>query len=245
MSIKKHTIFLAVLFFATQLQSQKITVAAASSLRAPLEKITTQFEKYHDIQVDLIFGSSGKLVSQIQNGAPFDIFLSANEAFGKYLFENGLSDTEPFAFTKGYLGIWSRDEKVENVYAIATNPLCENVAIANPELAPYGKLALEYLTDADLKNRVNKKMILGINVSHLNQYIMNESVCIAITAWSTKGQMGNVGYWKKLNEYYLLNTGTVISDSENPREANRFLQFLKSENAQAIFRQFGYDPVIK
>lgn len=245
MNLKKQILILLLFVFGVQLHAQKITIAAASSLRAPLQQVASQFEELYDVQVELIFGSSGRLVSQIQNGAPFDAFLSANEAFGHYLFENGLSDSEPIAFTEGHLAIWSRDEKIENVYAIATNPLCEKVAIANPELAPYGKLALEFLTDTDLKNRVNKKMILGNNVSHLNQYIKNESVCLAVTAWSAKYQLPNVGYWKKLNDYSLVNTALRINNSEKDQEASRFLQFIMSESAQTIFHQYGYESVLK
>src|SRR6187399_200314 len=142
MKLVKFTLVIAFVFFTTLLQAQqnKILIAAASDLKFALDSIVTAFKKSSTGSVDVTYGSSGKLFEQISNGAPFDIFFSADINYPKQLKEKGLTASEVYPYGVGRIVIWSKkiDPEKEGMKSLSS-PSIKKIAIANPAHAPYGK----------------------------------------------------------------------------------------------------------
>ena len=222
-------------------QKDKLLVAAASSLTGVLEELKEELETELGLEINYIYGSSGKLANQLYNGAPYDVLISANFKFTQFLSENAVIKN-PRPLAQGKLVLWSKNKLTTDIYVAATDPFCEKVAIANPELAPYGKLAKDFLSEELLLGKIENKLVIGSSVGQVNQYVKTESVCMALTSASTMAQLSN-GYWKELSKYIVLNTISVSEYSENPIKANEFVRLVKSESKAGTFKKHRLTPV--
>ncbi len=157
--------------------AQDVRIAAASDLQASLPAITARFERETGRSVTLSFGSSGNFFSQLQNGAPFDVFLSADIDYPKRLESAGLAEPGTlYQYATGILVLWSRRESgvdVRKGLDVLTSERVRRIAIANPEHAPYGRAAVEALRSAKLYERVRAKFVLGENVSQAAQFVQS------------------------------------------------------------------------
>lgn len=230
--------------------SQKITIAVASSLTPPFQKIEQVFEQqYPEIQFTMITASSGKLTAQILNGAPYDIFISADMHYPKQVDEQHHAKEKPLVLMQGRLVFWSKTKTTESRIAdLLTSNNVKTIAIAQPELAPYGQKAKNWLNEHHIYDRLSDKMVFGESINQVNQYIKSGAVEAAFTAISAMyaPSLKDVGYWLPLEvatgDPHNLDQGLVVltNGESDDKTIDLFLKFLNSPAARNIFSNFGY-----
>ncbi len=227
-------------------------MAAAADLSAALPEIAAQFKKQTGQDVKLTFGSSGNLSNQIQNGAPFDVFLSADEDYPKRLVAAGLADKDTlYRYAVGRLVLWvptgtSLDLPKLGIQALL-DPSLKKIAIANPQHAPYGRAAEAALRHFGIYDQVSAKLVLGENVSQAAQFVESgnaQAGLIALSHALAPAMKGKGQYWTvPLEAYPTLNQAAVaLSRSKQPAAARKFLQFLRSPEATSLLRSYGFSP---
>lgn len=228
-------LLLFLLTSCTTTASESVTIAVAASSADALKELETLYEKETSTQIDIISGSSGKLATQIENSAPFDLFLSADSTFIYSLVAKGFLKETGKSCTSNQLVMWSTSP-ISNVESTLTN--ASKISIANPSLAPFGKLASTVITQ---HNTPNNKLVLGSSIAQVNQYIANKSVDVAFTSSSSITQLINEGFtdghWLKLNKQLAQHLVRL-----NQRDATTaFYNFLFTEKAQQIFKKHGFN----
>ncbi|GAA5522919.1 molybdate-binding protein ModA [Fodinibius salicampi] len=226
--------------------SGKLTVAVASSLKVPLEEVTAAFEDQYEIDVELISASSGVLATQILHGAPYDLFLSADLQYPQKVFEQGKTFFEPQIFTLGSLVFWSNTPLLgKSAEDILQKNQQQNIAIANPKFAPFGKAAKQWLKENELYQHVQERLVFGENVTQVNQFIFSDQVSAAFSSSSAidMTQLREKGHWKVLP--LKIPHGAVIIQQEDNQDrqihrAELFMDYLFGKRAQCVFQQFGY-----
>lgn len=229
--------------------AEEITIAAASDLNFAFREITAEYEKTTGHHVRLSLGSSGNFFAQIQNGAPFDLYFSADIAYPKKLEEAGL--TVPgslYQYAVGRIVLWtgleSRIDVTQGLEALR-EPAVKKIAIANPKHAPYGRAAVAAMEYFKLYDQVKDKLVLGENISQTAQFIESGACDIGVIALSlavapamkTKGT-----YWEIPSETHpALEQGTVIlKSSKQQGTAKQFLEFIKGPQGQEIMKRYGF-----
>jgi molybdate transport system substrate-binding protein len=239
--------FISLSFIAAH--AQEIHVAAASDLTAALPAITQQFEREAHCTVVVSFGSSGNFYQQLQNGAPFDVFLSADLQYPQKLQDARL--TVPGAFSQyaaGKLVLWaSNNSKVDLSKGLKglRDPSVEKVAMANPQHAPYGKAALAALKTEGIFGELSSKIVMGENVAQTALFAQsgNADAGLIPLSLALNPTMKNAGRYVEVpaNEYPpILQAAVVIKSSKNVDLATHFVQFLSSPSAQQVLKQFGF-----
>ena len=176
----KLYLFLILLIFScnSNKQEQTFKIAVASNLRFAMVDINKEFEKQTGKKVEMITASSGKLTAQITNGAPFDLFISANKKYAEKIYADGFAKEKPEILCKGILVLWSNSKIETDLNTFFDNPDLKTVAIANPKNAPYGIAAVEVLKNVKLYDKIESKLIFSESVMQLNQYIIKDMVII-------------------------------------------------------------------
>lgn len=225
-----------------------LRLAVSSNLQYVIDPLVENFQKTVPGEVDIITGSSGKLAAQIINAAPFDVFISADQKYPLELYEQNLTLTAPYTYAQGELVLWSLATNESMDLNILDLSQITHFAIPNPEIAPYGKAAVEALKFYGWYDQLADKLVMGENISQTNQFIINKNAQLGMTALSSvvSAPMKEQGVWTTLNPdaYTSLRQDVVVLNKSKEREtekaANEFLKFLKSEEAQNILRQHGY-----
>jgi molybdate transport system substrate-binding protein len=226
--------------------AQSLKVAAAANLQSVITVLQKDFKQKTNIDIDPIVGSSGKLVAQIKNGAPFDVFLSADMSFPQSLFQDGFSAKEPLVYAYGSLVICStRNIGFENWERTMLTPRIKKIAIANPSVAPYGLAAEELLKKKGVFDNVKSKMVYGESISQVNTYVVTGVVDVGFTTQALLKDPANKTtlYWKVINpkEYTPIKQGIVIlKHGETNPDAEKFYRYILSADAKRIFEQYGY-----
>ena len=234
------------LLFAPALYAQTLRVAAAANLQAIIQALQKDFKARSGIEIEPVMGSSGKLVAQIKNGAPFDVFLSADMTFPADLYKDGFALQEPKVYAYGSLIICSnKDIGFENWTRTLLTNRVKKIAIANPSIAPYGKAAQQAMESKGIFDDVQKKMVFGESISQVNTYITTGSVEIGFTTQALIKDPANKTklYWKAIDPkiYEPIEQGAVIiKATPNKAGAEKFYSYLFSVAAKKIFAQFGY-----
>jgi molybdate transport system substrate-binding protein len=170
----------------TPAAAQPLTVAAASDLQAVLPAIAAQFEKDTGQKVTLTFGSSGNFYTQIQNGAPFDVFMSADIDYPKRLVQSRLAE-HLYEYATGHIVLWTRNDSgvdLKSGLGVLADPKVKRIAIANPAHAPYGRAAVAALRHEKLYDRVRSKFVFGENISQTAQFAQSGNADVGIVALS-------------------------------------------------------------
>ena len=244
-------ILLTLLFiFATSVLSfsEELTVAVASNVQFTFEELKSVFEKETGITIKDTIGSSGKFCMQIENGAPFDVFLSADMDYPEKLEEKGFTLNAPKIYAYGKLVIWTmNDLDLSKGIAIVTDAAIKNIAVATIQTAPYGREAVNVLKHYNLYSQINDKLVYGESLSQANQFIFSKAADLGFTAKSVvlSSNMKNQGKWIEVKQdaYEPIAQGAVILKSAQTHHlvaAQRFFDFLFSEKARAIFEKYGY-----
>jgi molybdate transport system substrate-binding protein len=240
----------AVAFISQLCAAQEITVAAASDLQFAMQDVAARFEKETGKTAKLIYGSSGNFFQQIQNGAPFDMFFSANLDYPKKLEAAGLIEPGSFyAYAKGKIVIWvpkqSKLDLSSGVQALL-DPSIKKIAVANPQHAPYGQAAVAAMQKENIYEKVKDKLVLGENISQTASFVVSGSADVGIVALSLalSPNMKDKGRYVEIpaGEYPPIEQACVIlSSSKNKETAKQFLSFIKTAAVADTLRRYGFD----
>jgi molybdate transport system substrate-binding protein len=231
------------------LAGDKLSIAAAANLVYALDPLDAQFKQAEpDTDVTVAIGASGSLVAQIENGAPFDLFLSADMDFPEALIAKGGGEKDTLTkFAIGRLVLWTTRQSLDlsSIAGVVRSPVVLKLAIANTKSAPYGRAAREALTQLGLWDEAQAKLVVGENISQTAQFIETGNADAGFVAMSLvlSPKLKDRGRWIEIpaNLYAPLDQGAVITQrGRDNAAAKRYLLFLKSPHAQAILARFGY-----
>ncbi|RMG66950.1 MAG: molybdate ABC transporter substrate-binding protein [Bacteroidetes bacterium] len=226
-------------------QPRALRIAVAANLSLPLQELAAAYEAQTGLPVEVITASSGVLTAQIRQGAPFDLFLSANMKYPQALAAEGLTSGTPEVLAYGQLIAWSRDSLPGNdlMAYIRDLPAGGRVAIANPELAPYGRAALSWLEQEGLDAALSSRLVFGENIGQVNRYIYARAVDLAFTAVSarTAPELQSLGLWHPLPAAAGGGIPHGICRLRAAQPGSEALEaFLQSEAARAVLARYGY-----
>ena len=235
------------LLTAATAHAERITVAAAADLKFAMDEIVATFERTHPAdEVDAIYGSSGKFHAQIQLGAPYDLYFSADIAYPRELAKAGFaaSEVRPYAF--GRIVLWSASLNTSKMTLESlTDPRIARIAIANPKHAPYGKRAVEALRASGLWQKVEPKLVYGENIAHTAQFVQtgNAQVGIIALALAVNPELARRGsYWLIPDDLHEpLEQGFVITKrARDNATAKRFADYMGGKAARAVMTRYGF-----
>ncbi|HEY1576771.1 MAG TPA: molybdate ABC transporter substrate-binding protein [Terracidiphilus sp.] len=236
-----------------------LRVAAAADLEPVLPPVLSQFEKDTGIHVEASYQASAGLTAQIENGAPFDLFLSADMGYPKRLISAGLADPggigvsgEPVNYANGTLVLWVRKDSSLSAPSIELlrNPGLRRLAIANPDRAPYGRAAVAAIKSLGLYDQLRAKLVTAENIAQAAQFVDSgnaDAGLISLTSALTP-RLASSGRYFELprNLYQPIQQGAVIIKRTTRRDdARKFLEYLLSAPIQAQLARVGLTPVRK
>jgi molybdate transport system substrate-binding protein len=224
--------------------AETLNVAVASNFVAAMQRIEEAFEGNSEHEVRLIRGSSGKHYAQIRNGAPFDIFLSADQLRPRRLVEEGIAkESDLTTYAQGQLALWSRQNDVQLGREYLSNTSNYGViAIANPRLAPYGQAATEVFSHLGLESQLSQRLVVGENIAQAFQFAFSGNADIGLIAYSqaiSPNMRGMGSVWLVPSELHLpiKQDMVILSDSSAALE---FAAFMKSDTVRDILLASGY-----
>ncbi len=228
----------------------ELVVAAAADLSSALKEVGDGYEKKTGVKVKLSFGASGALTQQIQNGAPFDLFFSADMDYPHQLIAAGDADGATlYQYAVGKLVLWIPADSALDLQRLGMNalldPSIKKIAIANPQHAPYGRAAVAVLKHAGVYDRVADRLVLGENVAQAAQFVESGNAQVGFVALAhalAPGMSSKGKYWEVPAEFYppLAQGVVVLSHSQHKKEAAQFLEYVKTKEAAELLRKFGF-----
>lgn len=248
----KKRIYIVVLLTFTTLQllaQSKLTVAVAANMQYTIQELIAEYNKTDKTKINVVIGSSGKLTQQIMNGAPFDIFISADKEYPQKLDDNHFTIEPPKVYAQGLLVLWSVTPNIRPAkdLKLLLAPNIKSIAIANPKTAPYGSAAQFILKKYLLYDSVSSKLVTGESISQTSQFIATQNADIGFTAKAIviSKEMKGKGKWVELNvdDYPPIEQSAALlkyAQQSNEATARKFYTFLYSEKAKAIYKKFGY-----
>lgn len=236
----------AVLILSGAGRAQHLRIAVAANAQFVAKALAVEFKRETGIEAQLVVGASGKFTTQIEQGAPFDVFLSADLKYPQELYSKYLTTAPAKEYAYGKLVLWSLKEVNISKGLHALNSTAINkVAIANPQLAPYGEAALQALTRLKLLAQVQPKIVYGESIAQVNQYLLTGATDAALTAKSVvlDPAMAGKGKWVEVpaNLYKPIAQGVVLlKTAASNTQAKQFYNFIFSNQARQIFKRYGY-----
>ena len=225
----------------------ELTVAVASNFTAPANHLAEEFEAQSEHQVRLVFGSSGRFFAQISNGAPFDLFFSADQEKPQELIENGLAiDDSLFTYALGGLVLWSRDEQlIQSSPAVLSSSQFRRLSIANARHAPYGIAAEEVLSNLNLLANLQSKLVRGENIAQTFQFVFTGNAELGFVAKSQVYQddiLISGSAWQVTEDLYspIRQDAVLLQRASTNDAALAFLAFVRSGRGRSIIRSYGY-----
>jgi len=230
--------------------SPELVVAAAADLSAALKEIGDGYEKKTGVKVKLSFGASGALTQQIQNGAPFDLFFSADMDYPHQLIAAGDAEgASLYQYAVGRLVLWVPADSSLDLQRLGMNavldPSVKKIAIANPQHAPYGRAAVAALKHAGVYDRIADRLVQGGNVAQAAQFVESgnaQAGFVALAHALAPGMDSKGKYWEVPADFYPpLAQGTVVlSHSQHKKEATQFLEYIKTKEVAELLRKYGF-----
>src|SRR5271156_5798 len=241
---------LLILFTSTFAAAQEITVAAAADMSAALPELVDAYTKKTGQTVKLSFGASGDLTNQIENGAPFAIFFSADEQYPQRLIKDGLASKDSlYRYAVGRLVLWIPADSPLVLPELGINalldPSIKKIAIANPATAPYGRAAEATLRHYGIYDKVASRLVVGESIRQAAQFVESgnaQAGLIALSHALAPALKDRGRYWKvPLDAYPTLNQAAVVlTRSKQPDAARKFLDFLRSPEATSLLTTYGF-----
>jgi len=243
----KHILLVTLLLAATAVNAGEVKVAVASNFYKPMLQLVKEFKQATGNSVLLSAGATGTLYAQIKNGAPFDVFLAADQRYPKTLVSETLAvNGSRFTYAQGQLAFWSKKSGY-NTQQDFINALAqvEHLAIASPKNAPYGAAAMDVMKKLGLYEKAQDKIVEGHNIGQSYQYVSSENVVCGFVALSQiyqNGKMTEGSAWLVPSSLHrVLKQDAVLLLQGNKNEVARsFLAFLRSDAAKQTIRSFGY-----
>jgi len=246
----KKSLALLVLFTASFATAQEIIVAAAADMSAALPELAAAYTKKNGQAIKLSFGASGNLTNQIRNGAPFDIFFSADEQYPQQLIAEGLASKDTlYRYAVGRLVLWVPADSPLDLSKLGSNalldPSVKKISIANPATAPYGRAAEAVLKHFGIYDQVASRLVLGENVSQAAQFVESgnaQAGLIALSHALAPAMKDKGRYWPvPLDAYPTLNQAAVVlSRSRQQDAARKFLEFMRTSEATSLLSNYGF-----
>jgi molybdate transport system substrate-binding protein len=226
-----------------------LNVAVAANMQFAMKEIEKAFETNHNLDINVILGSSGKLTTQIKQGAPYDLLLSANMKYPETLYKEGHAVAPPKVYALGSLVLWTLydDLPLDADLKILSNEIIQKIGIANPKNAPYGEEALNAFKYFNLLNQIEDRLVYGESIAQTNQYIITKNCKLGLTAKSVvkAPEMQGKGQWIDVNPaaYTPIKQGLILTKygaKQHKEAAMQFYNFLFSSTAQQVFEKYGY-----
>jgi len=231
-------------------RAEQITVAAAADLNYALKDLAARFERQTGDKVVLSFGASGSFFSQIQSGAPYDLFFSADVDYPTKLGAAGLVESASLrVYAIGHLVLWVPNslglDPANLKMDLLLQPTVRRIAIANPQHAPYGRAAMAALDHFGLKDKVTNKLVLGENISQAAQFVQSGNAQAGLIALSLamSPAMKDAGeYWElPADSYPEMQQGVaILSTSKHKPAAQAFLDYISSPEGTTVLEQYGF-----
>jgi molybdate transport system substrate-binding protein len=240
---------LALSSLAIPARAQEIAVAAAADLKFAMDDVTSQYEKQTGNKVNVTYGSSGNFFSQLQNGAPFDLFFSADIDYARRLETAGLAEPGTlYSYAIGRIVIWAPGDSKVDVTKLGWKALLsrsvQTIAIANPEHAPYGRAAVAAMQKAGLYDQVKAKLVYGDNIFQAAQFVQSGNAQVGIVALSLaiSSAMQDGRRWEIPADMHppIEQAAIVLKNGRNKVAARSFLDFVKTEAARATLAKYGF-----
>jgi molybdate transport system substrate-binding protein len=249
-SAMRKLLALTLLLTGTFATAQEITVAAAADMSAALPELAAAYAKKTGQTVKLSFGASGNLTNQIRNGAPFDVFLSADEQYPQQLISEELASKDTlYRYAIGRLVLWVPNGSPLDLSKLGIqallDPSVKKISIANPATAPYGRAAEATLRHFAIYDKVSSRLVVGENISQAAQFVESgnaQAGLIALSHALAPAMKGKGRYWTvPLDAYPTLNQAAVVlSKSKQQDAAGKFLEFLRSPEATSLLMSYGF-----
>jgi molybdate transport system substrate-binding protein len=246
--MKKTILLIAFMGLPLTAFAADITVAAAANVQFAINDLKAEFARETGITVKTVIGSSGKLTAQVENGAPFDVFLSADMKYPQKLYKDGFSTSAPKVYTYGVLVLWTvKNLDLSQGINVLNDPKIQKIALADPELAPYGRQTVNTLKSYKLYDRLKKELVLAESISQASQFIATGAADIGFTAESIvlAPSMQGKGRWIEIppQSYNPIAQGAVMlkyGQQNHGVSSRAFYDFLFSGPARKIFKKYGY-----
>ncbi len=232
-----------------QTRGGSLTIAAASDLQAVLPELIRGFERDSGIRPTITFGSSGNFFAQIQNGAPFDVFLSADADYPRRLAADGHVDARTvYEYATGLLVLWTRRDSALDVMKglpLLADANVRRIAIANPAVAPYGRAAVAAFRAAGVADAVSKKLVYAENVTQAAQLALSGNADVALIGHGLAlgSTLRTAGRFYEVPERLhppIVQAAGVVATSRNTNNAHAFMNYLRGAGASETLRSFGF-----
>jgi molybdate transport system substrate-binding protein len=242
-------VLLALFLTGPYARAQAVKVAAAADLKFAMAELAGQFEKQSGAKLDVTYGSSGNFLTQIQNGAPFDLFFSADSEYPKKLEAAGLAEPGTLReYAVGHIVIWTPSDSGVNAakdgWKCLLDQRVKKIAMANPEHAPYGRAALAAMKNAGIYEQMKDKLVYGENISQAAEFVQSGNAQVGIVALSlaVSPAMKNGNRWEILPDSYpaIKQAVVLLKSSKNKDAARRFLGFVSGSQGREILQRFGF-----
>jgi molybdate transport system substrate-binding protein len=246
----KIAAFILAFILAVPSHGQEITIAAAADLRSALGEINFHFQTETSVHVKVVYGSSGNLFQQIQNGAPFDLFFSANSDYPKKLEAAGLSVPGTYyEYARGHIVLLASSTSawdLQQGLKVLLEPSIKRISIADPGHAPYGQAAVAALKSQGIHDQVSRKIVVGENVAQAASFVTSGAADVGIVAKSLAvlpSARARIRFAEiPANQYPPIQQACVLLKSSTKQEAaRRFLTYIQGPEASKILQQYGFE----
>ena len=246
-TVIKPLTYLSCLLFFLSVNAAEVSVAVAANFSAPVQKIAIAFEQDTGNKAIISLGSTGKIYTQIKNGAPFQVFLSADQETPSKLEQEGLAVMgSRMTYAVGKLVLWSkRANFVDERGEVLKNAVFEHIAVADPKLAPYGVAAMQVIEKLGLQAKLNPKTVWGENISQTYLFVDSQAAALGFVALSQVMKEKRVtegSAWIVPSSLYssIRQDAVLLNSGKNNPVAQEFLKYLRSKKALEIIESYGY-----
>ena len=247
MKLSRYLALLLLSFACGLTHAAEVHVAVAANFIAPMKAIAADFEKDTGHRAELAFASSGKFYAQIKSGAPFEVFLSADEAKPAKLEREGMTVLgSRFTYAIGILALWSaRNNLVDDKGAVLEKGQFKHLALANPKLAPYGAAAMETLAKLGVTDKVKSRIVQGENIAQTYQFVTTGNAELGFVALSQVMKDGRItrgSTWIVPAGMHgsIRQDAVILANGKGNSAGNALMKYLKGEKATAIIESYGY-----
>ncbi|MDP3914624.1 MAG: molybdate ABC transporter substrate-binding protein [Bacteroidota bacterium] len=242
----KQILTIIAFWIAMAAQAQTVKIAAAADLRYAMDEVVKAYKKTNPgANIEVIYGSSGNAFTQISNGAPFDVYFSADIVYPQKLKEAGLTLTDPKLYAIGRIVLWSASLDVSKGLSVLAEKPKIKIATANPEHAPYGQRSVEALKFYKLYEKVEKQLIYGENISQAAQFCLsgNSEAGLIALSLALSPSMSNQGKYFLIDEKShrpLEQAYVILNHAKGNKSAFAFAEFISSPPARLLFEKYGF-----
>lgn len=226
-------------------EKDTIKIACAANMQYAMDSIAVLFEKETAVHCEITSGSSGMLATQIENGAPYHFFISADMNYPQAIYEKGNGE-EPFSYAKGRLiFVMPKNATHKMIEEALMNPDLKRIGIADPRLAPYGIAADQFLRQTNIYNDVSPRLVVGESIGQINQYLTTGAVDAAFTSYTFRVEHENDFAFLEVDPatFEPIKQGAIVLKkgvNENKEATEKLKNFLTSPKCKLVLTYFGY-----